>query len=127
MGKLWQRITYYRHRSELRALGLAKRAPCLAIYPIGVVVLFWWSVASLSMLCVVFPITLLLPHLGQLVGIILALLAIPALAVPLQLAAPWFFGWYGIAVGLMFGRFTAASAKEKALTESIHAYRTRAS
>ncbi|ASY63487.1 hypothetical protein SJ05684_c20450 [Sinorhizobium sojae CCBAU 05684] len=44
----------------------------------------------------------------------------------LLLAAPWFFGWYGIAVGLTFGRFTAAGAKEKALVESIHAYRSRA-
>ncbi|MCB2403635.1 hypothetical protein [Rhizobium ruizarguesonis] len=98
----------------------------MAIYPIGIVVGFWWSIASLSMLSVVFPIILLLPHLGQLVGIILALFAIPALVVLLQLAAPWSFGWYGIAVGLMLGRFTAASAKEKALTGSIHAYRTKA-
>ncbi|WP_027685631.1 hypothetical protein [Rhizobium leguminosarum] len=122
MGKLWQRITYCRHRSELWALALAKRAPCLAMLPIGIVLVFWWVIAPLP---IVFPIVLLLEGLGKLGELILALLAIPALVV-LVLVAPWSFGWYGIAVGLMFGRFTAARAKEKALAESIHAYRTRA-
>nr|WP_064248017.1 hypothetical protein [Rhizobium leguminosarum]OAP93911.1 hypothetical protein A4U53_22735 [Rhizobium leguminosarum] len=122
MGKLWQRITYCRHRSELWALALAKRAPCLAIYPIGIVVLFWWGGAPSL---IVFPIVLLLENLGKLGELMLALLAIPGLVV-LGFALPWFSGWCDIAVGLMFGRFTAASAKEKALAESIHAYRTRA-
>ncbi|MGO7537851.1 hypothetical protein ACC680_04565 [Rhizobium ruizarguesonis] len=123
MGKLWQRITYYRHRSELWALALAKRAPCLAMLPIGFIVCFWWVVAPSLIL---FPIILLLENLGQLREMILALFSIPALVV-LGFVLPWFSGWYDIAVGLMLGRFTAASAKEKALAESIHAYRTRAS
>ncbi|MBY5351750.1 hypothetical protein HFO96_31545 [Rhizobium leguminosarum] len=122
MGKVWQRITYCRHRSELWALALAKRAPCLAMIPIGFVVCFWWGVAP-SM--IVFPIVLLLENLGQLREMILALLSIPALVV-LGFALPWFCGWYDIAAGLMLGRFTAANAKEKALAESIRAYRTRA-
>ncbi|MGZ2405851.1 hypothetical protein [Rhizobium ruizarguesonis] len=122
MGKLWQRITYYRHRSELWALALATWAPCLAMLPIGFIVCFWWVVAPSLIL---FPIILLLENLGQLREIILALFSIPALVV-LGFALPWFSGWYDIAAGLMFGRFTAANAKEKALTESIHAYRTRA-
>ncbi|MBW8787606.1 hypothetical protein HFO94_13545 [Rhizobium leguminosarum] len=121
MGKLWQRITYYRHRSELWALALAKRAPCLAIYPIGIVVLFWWVIAPLPIL---FPI-LLLQNLGKLGELMLALLAIPALVV-LGFALPWFSSWCEIGTSLMFGRFMAANAKEKALTESIYAYRTRA-
>ncbi|XKM39883.1 hypothetical protein A4U53_027825 [Rhizobium ruizarguesonis] len=74
---------------------------------------------------IVFPIVLLLENLGKLGELMLALLAIPGLVV-LGFALPWFSGWCDIAVGLMFGRFTAASAKEKALAESIHAYRTRA-
>ncbi|ARQ11024.1 hypothetical protein NXC12_CH03031 [Rhizobium etli] len=119
MGKLWQRITYYRHRSELWALGLAKQAPRLAMLPIGIVLGFWWVIAPLPVL---FPIILLFQNFGPLGGIILA---IPAFVV-LLLATPWFFGWYGIAVSLMFGRFTAARAKEKALVESIRAYRVKA-
>jgi hypothetical protein len=90
--------------------------------PIGFIVCFWWGVAPSPIL---FPIILLLENLGQLREIILALLTIPVLVV-LGFALPWLSGWYDIAVGLMLGRFTAASAKEKALTESIHAYRTRA-
>ncbi|NNH65767.1 hypothetical protein [Rhizobium laguerreae] len=123
MGNLWQRITYYRHRSELWALALAKRAPCLAMIPIGFMLCFWWGIAPSLVL---FPIILLLENSGQLGETILALFSIPALAV-LWFALPWFSSWCGIAVGLMLGRFTAASAKEKALAESIHAYRTRAS
>lgn len=122
MGKFWHRITYYRHRSELWALGLAMQAPLLATLPIGIVLGFWWVIAPLP---VVLPIFLLLQNLGHFGGIVLAVLGIPALVV-LLLAAPWFFGWYGIAASLMFGRFTAARAKEKALAESIHAYRTKA-
>ncbi|WP_446967481.1 hypothetical protein [Rhizobium leguminosarum] len=94
----------------------------MAMLPIGFVVLFWWMIAGPL---IVFPIVLLLQNLGKLGEMILALSAIPALAV-LGFVTPWFFGWYVIGVSLMFGRFTAASAKEKALTESIHAYRTRA-
>ncbi|MGO7587886.1 hypothetical protein [Rhizobium leguminosarum] len=94
----------------------------MAMLPIGFIVCFWWVVAPSLVL---FPIILLLENLGQLREIILALLAIPALVV-LGFALPWFSGWYDIGTSLMFGRFTAASAKEKALTESIHAYRTRA-
>ena len=122
MGKLWQRITYYRHRSELWALALAKWAPCLAMLPIGFIVCFWWVVAPSL---IVFPIVRLLENLGKLGELMLALLAIPALVV-LGFALPWFSSWCEIGTSLMFGRFTAANAKEKALTESIHAYRTRA-
>ncbi|MDK1377241.1 MULTISPECIES: hypothetical protein [unclassified Sinorhizobium] len=122
MSKFWHRITYYRHRSELWALGLAMQVPLLAMLPIGIVLGFWWVIAPLP---IVLPIILLLESLGHFGAIVLGFLGIPALVV-LLLAAPWFFGWYGIAASLMFGRFTTAKAKEKALAESIHAYRTKA-
>lgn len=122
MSKFWHRITYYRHLSELWALGLAMQVPLLAALPIGVAVVFWWVIAPLP---IVLPIILLLENLGPFGAIVLAFLGIPALVV-LLLVTPWFFGWYGIAVSLMFGRFTTAKAKEKALAESVHAYRTKA-
>ncbi|RWX10372.1 hypothetical protein EHI42_25780 [Rhizobium hidalgonense] len=128
MSKFWHRITYYRHRSELWALGLAMEVPLLAMLPIGFVLGFWWVIAPLP---IVFPIILLLKDLGRFgalafLGIPASLVLLPAAPLVLLLAAPWFFGWYGIAVSLMFGRFTSARAKEKALAESIHAYRAKA-
>lgn len=122
MSKFWRRITYYRHRSELWALGLAMQVPLLAMLPIGIAVVFWWVIAPLP---IVLPIILLLENLGPFGAIVLAFLGIPALVV-LLLVTPWFSGWYDIAASLMFGRFTTAKAKEKALAESIHAYRTKA-
>ncbi|MBB2788084.1 UNVERIFIED_ORG: hypothetical protein GGD43_003298, partial [Rhizobium esperanzae] len=100
----------------------AKIGSALAMLPIGFVLGFWWVIAPLP---IVLPIILLLESLGHFGTIVLAFLGIPAFVV-LLLAAPWFFGWYGIAASLMFGRFTTAKAKEKALAESIHAYRTKA-
>ncbi|MBX5170354.1 hypothetical protein HJB84_10810 [Rhizobium sp. NZLR1b] len=122
MSKFWHRITYFRHRSELWALGLAMRVPVLAMLPIGILLGFWWVIAPLP---IVLPIILLLDSLGHFGTMVSAVFGIPVL-VALFLATPWFFGWYGIAASLMFGRFTTAKAKEKALAESIHAYRTKA-
>lgn len=122
MSKFWHGITYYRHRSELWALGLAMQVPLLAMLPIGIVMGFWWVIAPLPLVLTIF---LMLENLGHFGAIILAILVIPLLVV-LSLSAPWFFEWYGIATSLMFGRFTTAKAKEKALAESIHAYRTKA-
>ncbi|MBB3137773.1 hypothetical protein FHS26_005541 [Rhizobium pisi] len=119
--KFWQLITCYRHRSELWALRLAMQVPFLAMLPIAFIVIFWWCIAPLP---VVLPIILLLENLGQFGGIVLAILAMPALLV-LVLVAPWFFGWYGIAASLMFGRSTAARAREKALAEAIQGYRAK--
>lgn len=122
MSKFWDGITYYRHRSELLALGLAMRVPLLAMLPIGIAMGFWWVIAPLPL---VIPIYLLLANLGQFGAMILPILVIPVLVL-LSLSASWFFEWYGIAASLMFGRFTSAKAKENALEVAIHAYQTKA-
>ena len=119
MSKSWHWITYYRHRSELWALDLAMRVPLLATFPIFIILMLWGIIAPLPIVLSVF---LLFENLGYFGTAILIVLGIPALLVGHVLVAPWFFGWYIIAASLMFGRFTAAKAKEKALLESIRAY-----
>ncbi len=123
LGKLWRWITYHRHRSELWALGLAMKEPVLAIFPILTTVGFWWGLIALF---VILPTMLLLEVLGRTGRLILAVLGIPALVALLAVVATWFFRWYFIAAGLMFGRRAMAQVKEKALLETIQAYRTSA-
>ena len=122
MANLWQWISYYRHRSELWALNLAMRAPFLAMLPIMIVIFFWWAVATLP---IVLAALLLVDRFGLLGQIFLALLAIPAIAAIL-FAAPWYGGWYEVAVRLMFSRSAPALAKQQALEEAILTYRTKA-
>jgi hypothetical protein len=90
--------------------------------PIASILGFWWVLAPLP---IVLPLVLVSANLGLFGAVILALLGVVAL-LALLLAVPWVFGWYGIGVGLMFGRSTAAKAKEKVLVEAIGAYRTKA-
>lgn len=118
MASLWQWVSYDRHRSELWALSLARRVPYLAMLPIGMVVVFWWVFAPLP---IVLPALLLLENLTPFDGALLALLGIPAVVL-LLLAAPWFFDWYAIAIGLMLGRPASAIAKQQALADAIQAY-----
>ncbi|RUM02146.1 hypothetical protein [Rhizobium chutanense] len=118
MGKLWQKITYHRHRSELFALRLALRAPLLAPLLIGAVVVFWWCIASMP---VYIPIILVLESFGALGQMVLVMLAF----VILFRVIPWFFGWYYIAASVMFGGTAAANARVEALAGAIHAYRAR--
>lgn len=122
MIRFWHRVTYHRHRSELWALTIARRVPLLAMIPIASLLGFWWVLAPLP---IVLPLVLVSANLGLFGAVILALLGVVAL-LALLLAVPWVFGWYGIGVGLMFGRSTAAKAKEKVLVEAIGAYRTKA-
>lgn len=122
MLRFWHRVTYYRHRSELWALTIAMRLPLIAIFPIASILGFWWVLATLP---IALPLGFLIDNLGLVGEVILAILGIPALWV-LLLAAPWFFGWYGIGVSLMFGRTSAARAKERFLVEAIGTYRAKA-
>ncbi|PDT29658.1 hypothetical protein CO660_12205 [Rhizobium sp. L9] len=119
MGQLWEKVTYYRHRSELAALRLALRVPLLAMHLIGAVVFFWWGVAGLSVLIPTLLVSQILGTLGLLLGGISTI-------VLLLFVTPWFSGWYCIAAGVMFGRTAAARAKGEALARAIHAYREKA-
>lgn len=104
------------------------QVPLFAMIPIGMLNGFWWFIAALP-LCLIFFMTECIAHFGALgrfgAGALL-LLEIPALLVVFVLVTPWFYGWYGIAGSLVFGRHTTAKAKEKALEEAINAYRAQA-
>lgn len=100
MHSLWRKITYYRHRSELGALGVAKEVPFLAILPIGAVLGFWWCFAPLPIILPIFLMFQLLGSFGE--EIFFAIFSIPTLVV-LFFATPWAFRWYWIAAGMMFG------------------------
>jgi hypothetical protein len=117
MGKFWHWITYHRHRSELWGLRLAMRYPLLAMHSVGIIMILWWFLASM-------PLIILALILGHFIGLLasFALFGIPILIL-LSFVAPWFFGWYWIACGLMLGRTKNAATKEKFLTGSIAAYR----
>ena len=120
--KWWGWITLLRHRSELRAIRIARSLRLLAIFPIFTTVVFWWFVFCLPAILVSIPSFSLMAsprpveHLlgGVLYGIA-TLYALPALF----FAAPWFFRWYFIAVGLMFNRSSMADRKEDELVSAI--------
>lgn len=112
---IWRRITFYRHRSELFALRIAKRAPLLAIVPIGVVCIFWWYVWCLPLV----PALVVFASIpGQTGTILMFLLILPIMAV-LFFATPWFMTWCLTAIGMTFGRKERADAMEQYLTDSI--------
>jgi hypothetical protein len=119
---IWQRVTRLRHRSELFALRIARRVPLLAIFPIFATCMFWWLAACLIP-AIVLLASMVLSGSGasvlSVLGLTLqALIAIPAF-VAIIFAAPWFFGWYLVACGLMFGRTRAADAKEAVLMAAM--------
>ncbi|MBX4963526.1 hypothetical protein [Rhizobium binae] len=110
MGQLWEKVTYYRHRSELAALRLALRVPLLAMHLIGAVVFFWWGVAGLSVLIPTLLVSQILGTLGLLLGGISAI-------VLLLFVTPWFSGGsvrqvqqIGAAMRLVMRRFGARSS-----------------
>ncbi|MCZ7852601.1 hypothetical protein [Agrobacterium salinitolerans] len=121
MLRLWQRITYYRHRSELWALDKAQQTPRVAGFPISLVVSFWWFVMATP---VILPHIILQAYSKSAATIFLLITGLPLL-LAIVLAAPWFFSWQGIVAGLMSGRSEAARKKEQVLMHAIDAYRAK--
>ena len=127
--QLWRKITLRRHRSELRALSMARRLGPFAIFPIFLNLTYWWFAMILPALVFGTPglvlvssdvpgISLVGGPLYLLAGSFYILASIYALAA-ICIAAPWFFHWYLIAVGLMFGRTAMADKKETDLIAAI--------
>lgn len=116
---LWRRITLRRHRSELRALRAARYMPAMAIFPIFLTVGGWFFLLAGLPSLALFLLLQLLSGLGAFIGaFFLALYAIFGF-VATVFVAPWFFGWYFIAAGLMFGRTGMADKKEAELIAAI--------
>jgi hypothetical protein len=90
--------------------------------PIFTIVVFWWAVLSLPLLLVGIPSLTLMASpkpVEFLVGGVLYLMATIYAFTALYFAAPWFFRWYFIAVGLMFNRRGMADRKEGELVSAI--------
>jgi hypothetical protein len=119
LSPLWRNITLRRHRSELRALRTARLMPLIAIFPIFLTVGGWYFLLAGIPSLVLFLLTQVLyglsPLLGAIVFAVTSIIAIVALCV----IAPWFFRWYFIAAGMMFGRMDMADRKEAALIAEI--------
>lgn len=119
---IWRKITLRRHKGELAALRISRRLGPLAGFPIFLSVFFWWFTLNLP-ITVLGIVALSLMDSSEQGKVLIG----GALYVPLSIytlivlcaAAPWFFRWYFIAVGLMFGRTAMADRKEAELLTAI--------
>lgn len=121
---IWRRINHRRHQSDLMALWLARRMSVLAIFPIFINLALWWFALALPCIVLGIPALTLMEHdvaAFRLIGGALYGLTSVYAVIILIAAAPWFFGWYFIAVGLMFGRSGMADQKEAGLVAAISA------
>ncbi len=120
----WRKVTLARHRSELRALRLARRLGFLAIFPIALTVFFWWFALGIPLLVVFLPIMWLVDSSTGAMRVLGMLLMTPlsiAIFALLFGIFPWFFRWYAISVALMFGRKSMADRAEAELIAAIAA------
>lgn len=123
---MWRRVTLRRHRSELRALGFARRVWPFSLFPIVLNLMFWWFVfcmVALAPLALGMGLIEIDFLLARILGIgLLAAVGFSGLII-LPTASPWiaawFFRWYFIAAGLMFGRTKMADKKEAELVAAI--------
>lgn len=119
---LWRKITLKRHTSELRALRLARFFWVFAGFPIFLTIGFWWFALNLPFILIATPTIMLMNsdmHAQRIVGWAMFVPVSFYSIIVLVAAAPWFFRWYFIAVGLMFGRTTMADRKEAELIAAI--------
>lgn len=103
------RIRFLRH--EAWALRTAKRYPLLAIYAFATLWI-WIFVAAV-------PIGLSVLVLMEFGGRLGAAISIFPAATGLILTTPWFFRWYFICAGVMFGSGTLAKRKEIELSQRL--------
>ena len=94
----------------------------LAIFPILFTIGTWFLLLAGVPSLVLFLLMHVLSGFGLLLGtLVFALYSFFGFAA-LIFVAPWFFRWYFIAVGLMFGRTAMADRKEAELIAAIAAF-----
>lgn len=116
---LWRHITLSRYRSELRALRAARYMPAMAIFPIFLTVSSWFFLLAGLPSLVFFLLLQLMTGVGAFVGAFFFALYAVFGFVATVIVAPWFFRWYFIAAGLMFGWTDMADKKEAELIAAI--------
>ena len=98
--KSWISVGFTRH--ELWALKSAERMPLFALF--FAATLWIWSLPFLPLLVFYTVLTVRWP----------TLIFVPSLVLAMAFfffVAPWFFRWYFLSVGLMFGRTSMAAKK----------------
>lgn len=106
--KKWIELWFTQH--ELWALNSAEQLPIIALYFNAT--LWIWALPVIpfillySRLMIEWPIATFIPTLILVMGFFF-------------FVAPWFFSWYFISVGLMFGRTKMAIAKRKRLEKRL--------
>ncbi|GGB08948.1 hypothetical protein GCM10011324_18800 [Allosediminivita pacifica] len=105
----WIKLNFTRH--EIWVLKAARRVPFFALFAFGTL----WLWFFLPML----PVGILLVILFEDTGIFGAVFNMVLGLVGLVIVAPWFFRWYFICTGLMFGRAEMAQFKQNEVSDRL--------
>ncbi|WP_108860978.1 hypothetical protein [Ruegeria sp. Alg231-54] len=98
-------------RHEAWALKVAKKVPVMGFFTFGTLwVWFFLPMIPIGIFCV-----WLLENAGVIGAITSTVLGVGGLAI----VAPWFFRWYFICVGLIFGRKRMALSKEDQVSSRL--------
>ncbi|RBW53025.1 hypothetical protein [Ruegeria sp. A3M17] len=98
-------------RNEAWALKVAKKVPVMGFFTFGTLwVWFFLPMIPVGIFCV-----WLLENAGVIGAIASTVLGVGGLAI----VAPWFFRWYFICVGLIFGRKRMALSKEDQVSSRL--------
>ena len=105
----WIKLKFTRH--EIWAVKAARKVPLFALFAFATLWLwFFLPMIPIGILSVV-----LLENTGIFGAVFNLILGLGGLAV----IAPWFFRWYFICAGLMFGRTKMAQAKENEVSDRL--------
>ena len=105
----WIKLQFTRH--EAWALKAARRVPLFALFAFGTL----WPWFFLPLIPIGILSVVLLEKTGIFGAIVNMVLGIGALAI----IAPWFFRWYFICAGLMFGRTKMAQSKDDDVSDRL--------
>ncbi|MEM9910412.1 MAG: hypothetical protein AAF922_06470 [Pseudomonadota bacterium] len=106
---LWIRLKFTRH--EIWALKAAQREPFFALFVFATL----WLWFFLPMLPIGILSVVLLENTGIFGAVFIMVLGVAGLVI----LVPWFFRWYFICAGLMFGRSKMAQSKENEVLDRL--------
>ncbi|MDF9303489.1 hypothetical protein P5P81_13630 [Tritonibacter mobilis] len=105
----WVKLNFNRH--EIWAVKAAQKVPLFALFAFGTLwIWFFLPMIPIGILSVV-----LLENTGFLGAVFSLVLGLGGLAI----VSPWFFRWYFICAGLMFGRTQMAKSKENEVSNRL--------
>ncbi len=105
----WIKLQFTRH--EIWALKASRKVPLFALFAFGTL----WLWFFLPMIPIGIMSVVLLENTGIYGAVFNMVLGLGGLAI----IAPWFFRWYFICAGLMFGRTKMAQSKENEVSDRL--------